>query len=57
MTINEIINGLEQFDNYITCCYEECPIYRANLKPCDDGMEMCERFSEAKNLLHQFKFM
>lgn len=57
MDIDEIIKCLDMFDDIVCCSYEECPIYRTNLKGCPDGKEVCLCFSEAKKRLRKLKYI
>ena len=55
MDINNIIDSLDRFDDVICCSYEECPIYRTELRPCLDGEELCLCFAEARKALRKLK--
>ena len=57
MKINDIIDGLDRFDDVICCSYEECPIYREDFCPCPDGEEVCLCFAEARKALRKLKYI
>lgn len=55
MKINDIIYGLNMFEDVLCCSYEECPIYREYGYPCPDGKEVCLCFAEARKALRKLK--
>ena len=57
MQIDQIIDGLDRFDDIICCSAEDCPIYKEEYGACPDGKEVCKCFAEARKALRKLKYI
>ena len=57
MTVDKIIESLEKFDDNVCCCYDGCPVYRAEFQSCPDGEEECLCFRAAIKALRKLQYI